>query len=177
MFMRHRSLTVGLLLVMHTLGTGCAQMTQAEIKFLETRELDLPYDEAYSAAANGLFSLGYSIEHSDKESGILSGRRHDPNTGGKLASGLFFGIVGLLATGENDEAVTFMLTRYQSAVTILRMKVIVNGQQIVDHKIMTRIWQQIEREAMLDTRPLEDKTTEQSSTEKPPQPTKKGSGG
>jgi hypothetical protein len=33
-------------------------MTQTEIKMLETRELDLPYDDAYQAALNGLFSLG-----------------------------------------------------------------------------------------------------------------------
>ena len=132
---------------------GCSQMTQAEIKMLETRELDLPYDEAYVAATNGLFALGYTIDHSDKESGILTGKRHDPNVGGKLAGALVLGVVGLLAAGENDEAVTLMLTRSEPQVTQLRMKVLFNGKPSTDRTLMTKIWQQIEREAMLDSRP------------------------
>ncbi len=135
-------------------SVGCSQArTQAEIKMLETRELDLPYDEAYAAASNGLFSLGYTIDHSDKESGILTGKKHDPNVGGKVAGALVLGVVGLLAAGENDEAVTFMLTRVEPNVTQLRMKVLYNGKPSTDRKLMTKIWQQIEREAMLDSRP------------------------
>ena len=33
------------------------------------------------------------------------------------------------------------------------MKVIRNGKPVVDRKLMTQIWQQIEREAMLESRP------------------------
>ena len=132
---------------------GCSQMTQTEIKMLETRELDLPYDEAYTAASNGLFALGYTIDHSDKASGILTGKKHDPNVGGKLAGAVLLGVVGVLAAGENDEAVTFMLTRVKPNVTQLRMKVLYNGKPSTDRNLMTRIWQQIEREAMLDARP------------------------
>lgn len=147
-------ITVRHALVLVVLGlAGCSQMTQAEIKMLETRELDLPYDEAYAAASNGLFSLGYTIDHSDKESGILTGKKHDPNVGGKLAGALVLGVVGVLAAGENDEAVTFMLTRVEPRVTQLRMKVLLNGKPSTDRRLMTRIWQQIEREAMLDARP------------------------
>ncbi len=133
---------------------GCSQMaTQAEIKMLETRELDLPYDEAYTAATNGLFGLGFTIDHSDKESGILTGKKHDPNVGGKVAGALVLGVVGLLAAGDNDDAVTFMLTRVDPKVTQLRMKVLHNGKPSTDRQLMTKIWQQIEREAMLDAKP------------------------
>ena len=133
--------------------SGCAQLTQSEIKFLETRELDLPYGEAYMAAANGLFSLGFAIEHSDKESGIITGKRKDPQTGAKIGAAVAFGVLGLLAVGDREESVTFMLTELGSELTQLRMKVIINGKSVVDRKLMTKIWQQIEREAMLETRP------------------------
>ena len=147
----------------HVWSSGCAQPTQAEIKMLETREMDCSYDEAYKAAANGLFSLGFTIAHSDKESGILTGTRHDPNTGGKVAAALMFGVLGLAATKERDEAVTFMLTEFEPELTQLRMKVIVNGKPVFDRKLITAIWQRIEREAMLESRPSNRSPTTQPS--------------
>ena len=128
-------------------------MTQSEIKALETREMDCAYDDAYRAAANGLFSLGFTVSHSDKESGILTGTRTDPNTGAKIAAALAFGVIGLAATKDRNEAVTFMLNKLDPELTQLRMKVIINGSPVVDRTFMTRIWQQIEREAMLEFRP------------------------
>lgn len=148
--------------------SGCAstRITQAETKALETRELDLGYDEAYKAAANGLFSLGFTIDHSDKASGIVSGKRRDPQTNAKIANALVFGVVGLLATGDREEGVTFMLTSLNPRVTELRMKAVVNGKPIVDREMMTRIWQQIEREAMLESRP-----SDAGATTRPRSPT------
>ena len=133
-------------------GSGCTQLSQAEIKALETRELDLPFDEAYQAAANGLFSLGFAIDHSDKDSGVLSSSRSS-----KVAklSVTFLLILPLptISEGTHDEAITFMLTEADPQTTQLRMKVIRNGKPVVDRKLMTQIWQQIEREAMLESRP------------------------
>lgn len=134
-------------------SSGCTTLSQAEIKALETRELDLPYDEAYQAAMNGLFSLGFTIEHSDKPSGVVTGKRSDPQTGAKIAAAVAFGVLGLLAVGDRNEAVTFKLAELEPRVTQLRMKLIVNGKAVVDRTVMTKVWQQIERESMLESRP------------------------
>ncbi len=142
-------------------STGCAPMTQAEIKMLETREMDLPFDDAYQAAMNGLFSLGFTIEHTDKASGIMTGKRSDPQTGAKIGAAVAFGIIGLLAVGDRNEAVTFKLAVLEARVTQLRMQVIVNGKAVVDRQFMTKIWQQIEREAMLESRPSDRVPTTQ----------------
>jgi len=150
-----------------SLVVGCKTMTQSEIKFLETRELDLPYDNAYKAAANGLFSLGFAIDHSDKESGILSARQHDPRTGLKVSNAIFFGVIGLAATESVDHAITFMLTSVNPTLTELRMKVVRNGKAVVDRKLMTKIWQTIEREAMLATRPVTDRTAQAAPASSP----------
>ncbi len=56
---------------------GCSQPTQSKIKFMETRELDLPYEEAYSAALNDMFGMGLSLQHTDKQSGVISGQSGD----------------------------------------------------------------------------------------------------
>jgi len=148
-------------------SSGCVHLTQAEIKALETREMDCSFDEAYRASSNGLFSLGFTISHSDKESGILTGTRHDPNTGAKVANAILFGVIGLAATKDRDEAVTFMLTPLEPNLTQLRMKVIVNGKAVIDRKFMTKIWQQIEREAMLESRPSDRLATTQPGSTVP----------
>lgn len=145
--------TVALSLCALSHCAGCVQMTQSEIKALETREMDLSYDDAYKAAANSLFSLGFTVEHSDKQSGILTGHRKDPNTANKIGAAILFGVIGLLATGDRDEAVTFMVDALEPRLTQLRMKVVINGKSVVDREIMTKIWQQLEREAMLESRP------------------------
>jgi len=155
----------GLLFGIMILSSGCTQLTQSEIKALETREMDCSFDEAYKAAANGLFTLGFTVSHSDKESGILPGNRHDPNPGEKLLTTFLFGVLGLAATKDRDEAVSFMLTKLEPNLTQLRMKVIVNGKSVVDRTFMTKIWQQVEREAMLESRPSDHLPTTQPSAE------------
>lgn len=155
-----------LIIVFTNLVTGCAQPTQAEIKMLETREMRCTYDDAYKAAANGLFSLGFSVTHSDKDSGILTGTRTDPNTGNKVAAALAFGIIGLLATDDRNEAVTFMLSELEPELTQLRMKLLINGKSVIDRKLMTQVWQRIEREAMLDYTP-ENKTPKNKPNPRP----------
>ena len=102
---------------------------------------------------NGMFSLGFAIDHSDKESGIITGKRTDPQTGEKIAAAMAFGVIGLLAVEDQNESVTFMLTAVSESVTQLRMKILVGGEQVVERQTMTKIWQQIEREAMLDSGP------------------------
>lgn len=149
-----RTIALAAISISGVFAAGCMQpLTQAEIKSLETRELNLPYEQAYMAAANGLFSLGFAVEHSDKASGILTGQRTDKQAGKKVAAGLMFGLIGVLATGNRTEAVTFMVTPASPTVTNLRMKVIVDGKQVTDRQFMTKIWQQIEREGMLDSGP------------------------
>ncbi len=49
--------------------------TQLGARQLEVRSLDTNYDTAYRSAMQALLSLGYSISHSDKASGILTGSR------------------------------------------------------------------------------------------------------
>jgi len=139
-------------LIIIGIGSGCSELTQAEIKALETRELDLSYKDAYSAAANGLFSLGFTIDHSDMESGIISGRRTKKVAG---LSVTFLLILPLPTINESthEEAITFMLTKLEPTISVLRMKIVVNGEPVVDRELMTQIWQRIEREALLETRP------------------------
>ena len=55
--------------------TASDDPTQLGSRQLEVRNLDVNYDTAYRSAMQALLSLGYSISHSDKASGILTGSR------------------------------------------------------------------------------------------------------
>jgi len=149
--------------VLVLLCCGCQTLTQAEIKALETRELDLPFDEAYEAAMNGLFSLGFTIDHSDKASGVVSGRR-TKKTAALSVTFLLILPLPTISEGTHEEAVSFKLTPLEPRVTELRMKVVVNGNPVIDRKLMTQIWQRIEREAMLESRPSTAATGEHAGT-------------
>ena len=127
------------------LGAGCANLTQAEIKFLETRELDLPYEEAYTAALNGLFSLGLVIQHSDKGSGVITGQSGDHV---QLANARY------RKSRYAVKKVSLLITPRGPRRSQLRMKVLVNEKPKLDRTLMTQIWQRIEREAMLETQPI-----------------------
>jgi len=49
--------------------------SQLGTRQIEVRTLDVPYEHAYRAATQAFFSIGFSITHSDKASGILTGSR------------------------------------------------------------------------------------------------------
>jgi len=131
-----------------TLSSGCSQqLTQTEIKYLETRELDGPYDEIYDASLNAMFSLGLSIVHTDKQSGIVTGQSGD-HVQRVSTHPLFRPLYPV-------KKVTLMVKDKAPNLTQIRMKVLVNEQQQLDRKLMTKIWQRIEREAMLEAKPPE----------------------
>jgi hypothetical protein len=49
--------------------------SQLGTRQLEVRVLDVPYEVAYQAATQAMFTIGYTISHSDKVSGLLTGSR------------------------------------------------------------------------------------------------------
>ncbi len=143
-----RVVAAGLLLFIMSVASGCAHtLTQAEIRYLETRDLHRSFDQTYDASINALFSLGLTIEHSDKSSGIITGQAGD------------YGHKSLLKKKKKKKyhvrKVTLLVTPRTPALTQIRMKVLVDEEQQLDRKLMTAIWQRIAREALLSDPPPE----------------------
>ena len=125
---------------------GCkSSPTQAELKFLETRQLNLPYAQAYDASLNAVFSLGLQITHTDKGSGVISAQSGDHAQRAMMS--------GKEREENPVKKVTLMIRPRGDRATQLRMKVLVNEVQQLDRKLMTAIWQRIAKEAMLDAPP------------------------
>ncbi len=125
---------------------GCASTpNQSELKFLETRQMGIPYSPAYDAALNAVFSMGLTITHTDKGSGVISAQSGDHAQRATMSA------------KQREEhpvkKVTLMLRPRNDRTTQLRMKVLINEEQQLDRTLMTQIWQRIAREAMLDAQP------------------------
>ena len=141
-----RGAASGLLLFIMSAASGCAHtLTQAEIRYLETRELHRSFDQTYDASINALFSLGLTIEHSDKSSGVITGQGGD------------YGHKSMLKKKKQKKyhvtKVTLLVTPRTPELTQIRMKVLVDEQQQLDRNLMTAIWQRIAREALLSDPP------------------------
>jgi len=140
---------------------GCASTpNQAQLKFLETRELDLPYSNAYDAALNAVFSMGLTITHTDKGSGVISAQSGDHAQRAMMSASV--------RAEHPVKKVTLMVRPRTDGTTQLRMKVLINEEQQLDRKLMTKIWQGIEREAMLDAPPNPIRATRYRHTARRP---------
>ena len=137
------------------LASGCTRsFSQAEIKFLETREIRRPYETTYDAAVNALFSMGMTILHSDKGSGVISGQSGDYAQRAELK--------GKERREYQVRKVTLLVSRRDARRTQVRVKMLINEEQQLDRRLVTEIWQRIEREAMLDSGPSQRRTSARS---------------
>ena len=131
---------------------GCTRsISQAEIKFLETREIRRPYETTYDAAVNALFSMGMTILHSDKGSGVVSGQSGDYGQRAELK--------GKKRREYQVRKVTLLITPHDAQRTRVRVKMLINEEQQLDRRLVTEIWQRIEREAMLDAAPSRSRSS------------------
>jgi hypothetical protein len=65
----------GLITVNVSSQTAPEDPSQLGARQIEVRSLDVSFEVAYRSATQALLSLGYSINHSDRASGILTGSR------------------------------------------------------------------------------------------------------
>ncbi len=148
---------------------GIKEPTQLATRQIEVRTLDVPYDVAYRSATQAFFSLGYSIKHSDKASGILSGTRmtgvkeakqdrQNKATLGALGMVPYIGIIaalGALAPSREPTAleVTMFLQPLGQNQTQIRIKMQKNGEPVWDQTTISRLWVATQREAMIESGP------------------------
>jgi hypothetical protein len=144
--------------------------TQLAARQIEVRELEVPYEVAYGAATQAMFSLGYKIDHSDKASGILTGSRTvglkaaKEEAKKKMATGTMLAMipyVGILApltqltpsTEPHALQITMYLHSKSEKRTEIRFKMQVDGEPAWDPVTIDQLWVATQREAMVETGP------------------------
>ena len=157
-----------LLLMLIAGVTGCVtnsvssqDPTQLGTRQIEVRTLDAPQNIAYNAAMQAFFSLGYSINHTDKDSGVITGSR---TTGTKEAKDSqktksilgfvpYVGMASWLLPDKEPTAhqVTMLLQSVSPNRTQIRFKMQANGEAVWDSIAVDKLWVTTQREAMLES--------------------------
>lgn len=144
------------------LSTSGQEPTLLGARQIEVRTLDVPYDTAYQAAMQALFSLGYSISHTEKASGIITGCRmidvqaakQDAKNKAALSFIPYVGMATLLM--PSIEPTSLQVTMLIQATddtnqTQIRFKMLANGEPIWDPTTIDRLWVTTQREAMVES--------------------------
>jgi len=151
--------------------SGCAPnsrvMGQAAITNLETRVIDAPQDRVFNAALEALFDLGYTIKHSDKESGILLGERQDARKNDKAAMAFFFGITGALAVTPIVYNCTILVKPIDKKTTDVRIKTAIDGEPKLNKKAIDQVWLYIDRQVLMGSPPEAISTSKQEIHKQP----------
>lgn len=131
-------------------GSSGTRPGQLATRSIETRYLEADYDLAFPCATEAFFTLGFTIKHSDKESGVLVGERVVKNTGAKVGYILLLGVAGALINTERQEEITLFLRKgSEQNRTILRIQELIDGKPKIEPAVVDSIWIVAQRECMI----------------------------
>ena len=119
---------IGLIVLILLIGCQTTPNNPGQMvtRAIETRYIDSNFEIAYTSAAHAFFALGFTIHHSEKDSGIIEGDNVNPNIDAKRGQ-----------MGPNDKR------------TKMRIQMVINGKAQVDPKVVDAIWIVTQREAMM----------------------------
>jgi hypothetical protein len=129
-------------LISSCISFGGSQPGQAAAKEIETRSVDASFGKVYDAAIESLFDLGYTITHSDKESGVVVGERQRRRA-------------WLVLDDEPHDRfdafqITLLIRPKGKQQTKVRIKTAVNKQRRFNKQAINDVWVLIERQVMLE---------------------------
>jgi len=127
-----------------------ARPGQLATRAIEIRYIESNYETAFKAATHALFSLGYTISHTDKDSGILVGKRETADNGAKVGWVLLLGVAGAMMDTDTAQEITLFVDKGKDdSRTTLRIQMLVNGEAQIDPIVVDSIWVVAQREAMI----------------------------
>lgn len=149
---KHNAIFLGIILLVLTgCGMGQKKMSQAELKYFETRPVDASYTKVYSAAVEAMFDLGYTISHSDKASGIIVGEKRTQKPGVWL--------YGNIPEGKREEdyydwlQLTLLVKEESGKKSQVRIKTAINKEIKLDKNAIDEVWVYIQRQVLMESKP------------------------
>jgi hypothetical protein len=140
-----RLLACGLLL--STVGCASTQLTQAQLNAIETRDVDASMSETFSAASNALFDAGYTIAMSDRQGGLLTGKKSQDKTSERIWVSPYI--------KDTEFTISMQVREIGPKRCAVRVKTAINGEQQVDQKAVDQIWTLMQRQVLMKE-PLSD---------------------
>ena len=142
-------------LIALVIATSCQvapKYTQAQINAIETRDVEASMSDTYTAASSALFDAGYTISMSDRQGGLLTGKRSVDKSAERM----------WISYTIQDEhfAVSIQIRETSESECAARIKTSKNGQAFVDKEAIDQIWVLMQRQVMMKTPVNDSKTSE-----------------
>ena len=147
---------IATMMVILSLYSGCVAggnrpTGQAAIKHFETRKIDAPFDTVYEASVEAMFDLGYTISHSDKESGVIVGEKRKKKPFSEI---LWMSDRTKHRHDLYDTLQLTLLVRPKGKnASKVRIKTDVNKQRRLNRKAINEVWVYIDRQVMMEHQP------------------------
>jgi hypothetical protein len=143
------------ILILIPLAAGCFapgrapdRFSQAQLNAIETREVDADVDRTFEAGTDALLDAGYTIVHSDKNAGILTGARVIDRTVQRIF------ISSMIS--DSQYTLTLLVKRLGPVRSSARIKLAHNGEARVDKKAIDDIWVLMQRQVLMNEPPAVD---------------------
>lgn len=150
--------------------------SQLATRQLEVRVLPVSKHIAYQAAIQAFFSLGYSISHTDENSGIISGSRVSGTEEAKqdIKNKQMIGWIPYVGMStlfmKNRQPVAHTMTMFIKEdgenKAQIRFKMQENGEPVWDTILVDKLWTATQREAFIEEGIPTEKITKEIKTEK-----------
>lgn len=150
--------------------------SQLAARQLEVRVLPVSKHVAYQAAIQSFFSLGYSITHTDENSGIITGSRvsgteeakQDAKNKQMLGWVPYVGIATLFMKSKKIVAhsMTMFIKEDGENQSQIRFKMQENGEPVWDTILVDKLWTTTQRAVFVDESVPLEKITKEIKTEK-----------
>ncbi len=124
--------------------------SQAQLKALETRTLDAPFDAVYAAATEALFDLGYQVTHSDKGSGIVVGERKHTKTESIPVKDTRGNWQWIKQERTTTFSLTLLIKSMGKKVTDVRIKTAIDGAAQLNKSAINEVWMYIDRQVLMN---------------------------
>ena len=110
---------IGLIVLILLIGCQTTPNNPGQLvtRAIETRYIDSNFEIAYTSAVHTFFALGFTIHHSEKDSGIIEGDNVNPNIDakrGQMALGMvpYLGFFAMFAdTSAIKKEITLLLQK------------------------------------------------------------------
>ena len=126
-------------------GKTPQRFTQAQLNAIETREVEAGLDRTFDAAVSALLDAGYTIVHSDKHAGILTGARMIDRTAQRV----------FISSSIRDAqyTLTLLIKGLGPKRSSARIKLAYNGEARVDKETIDRVWVLMQRQVLMNDPP------------------------
>lgn len=149
--MRHYVSFLGFLVAAALVGCSSdsspSRFTQAQLNAIETREIEAGQDESFAAASGAMFDAGYTISMSDRNAGLLTGKRGTDNTAARMWVSPYI--------RDTDFTISVQIRPLGPQRTAARVKTSVNGEPVVKKEAIDSFWTLMQRQVIMKAPPAE----------------------